>query len=128
MRWLGVTIGLLAASVSLVAWVYLRDRNTSQRGRGPERTVARADAAASLAVINGRGCRSDCAAELVERRQPGRWLARITVRGQTQCVEIDLDTFAIGSRHGLSGVQPSRCPDGAIGGARAGAGQKPVSH
>lgn len=110
MRWLGVTIGLLAASLSLVAWVYLRDRDTSG-WRPPERPIALADATAALAAFAGRGCHSNCAAELLERRQPGRWLARITVRGQTQCLEIELDTFAVASRHGLSGVQPSRCAD-----------------
>jgi hypothetical protein len=109
MRWLAVTIGLLAASLSLAAWVYLRDRDTSG-WRGPERPIALADVTAALGAFGGRGCHSACAAKLLERRQSGRWLARITVRGQTQCLEIDLDTFASDSRHGLSGVQPSRCP------------------
>jgi hypothetical protein len=110
MRWLGVTIGLLAASFSLVAWVYLRDRDTSA-WRPYQRPIARADARTALAAVDGSGCRSDCAAELLERRQSGRWLARITVRGETQCLEIDLDTFAVSSTRGLSGVQPRRCPD-----------------
>jgi hypothetical protein len=104
-RWLGVTIGLLAVSLSLAAWVYLRDRETST-WHPPERPIALADATAALAAFGGGGCHSDCAADLLERRQPGRWLARITVRGQTQCLEIDLDRFALNSRHGLSGVQP----------------------
>jgi hypothetical protein len=108
MRWLGVTIGLLAAGLSLVAWVYLRDRDTSG-WRPPERPLARADATTVLAAIDGGDCHSDCAAELLGRRQSGRWLARITVRGQTQCLEINLDTFSFGSQHGLTGVQPSRC-------------------
>jgi hypothetical protein len=30
MRWLLATIALLAASACLVAWIYLRDRDTSQ--------------------------------------------------------------------------------------------------
>jgi hypothetical protein len=126
MRWLGVTIGLFAATLSLAAWVYLRDRDSSG-SRPPERPLAHADAAAALAAVAGSGCHSGCAAELVERRQSGRWLARITVRGQTQCLEIDLDTFAVDSRHGLSGVEPSRCADRPIGGARAGARESPAS-
>ncbi len=117
MRWLGVTIGLLAASLSLAAWVYLRDRETSG-WRPSERSIALADATTALAAFAGRDCHSHCGAELLERRQPGRWLARIGVRGQTQCLEIDLDTFAAGARYGLSGVHPSRCADRPIGGAR----------
>ena len=109
MRWLGVTIGLLAASLSLVAWVYLRDRDASP-WHPSERPIARADATAALAAFGGHGCYSDCAAELLERRQPGRWLVRITARGQTHCLQIDLETFAVSSTRGLAGVQPTRCP------------------
>jgi hypothetical protein len=109
MRWLGITIGLLAVSLSLIAWVYLRDRGTSQ-WRPSERAIASADATAVLAAIDGPGCHPDCAAELLGRRQSGRWLARITVRGQTQCLEIELDAFALGPEHALAGVQPSQCP------------------
>ncbi len=38
MRWLLVTIALLAASACLVGWVYLRDRDTNWRP--PERHLA----------------------------------------------------------------------------------------
>jgi hypothetical protein len=107
-RWLGVTIGLLAASLSLVAWVYLRDRDTSGWRRS-ERPIALADAAVALAAFGGPGCHRDCGVELLEHQQSGHWFARITTRGQTQCLEINLATFAFNSRHGLTGVRPSRC-------------------
>ncbi len=109
MRWLGVTAGLLSASLCLVVWIYLRDRDTSN-WRPPERQLARVDATAALTALSGaEPCRSGCAAELLGRTQPHRWLVRVTVRGRPQCLQIDLDTFAFSRQHGLSGVQPSRC-------------------
>jgi hypothetical protein len=107
MRWLGVTAGLLAASASLVAWVYLRDRDTSG-WRLPERQIVRADTAATLTAFAGPDCRPGCAAQLLGRTQPHRWLVRITVRGRSLCLQIDPDVFAVSPR-GLDGVQPSRC-------------------
>ncbi len=38
MRWLYITIALLAASACLVGWIYLRDRDTNWRP--PERHLA----------------------------------------------------------------------------------------
>jgi hypothetical protein len=108
MRWLCATVGLLAASACLLAWVYLRDRDPSS-WRVPEGQLARADAAAVLAALTGAGCR-DCTAEPLRRTQPRLWLVRVTVRGRAQCLQIDLDTFAVSRQHGVSGAQPSRCP------------------
>jgi hypothetical protein len=107
MRWLCVTVGLLTASLCLVAWIYLRDRDTSG-WRLPERQIVRADAAVALAAFGGGDCRSGCAAELLGHTQPHRWLVRITVRGRSQCLQLDPSVFAV-IPHGLAGVQPSRC-------------------
>jgi hypothetical protein len=108
MRWLYATVCLLGASVCLIAWVYLRDRDPSS-WRPPEGQLARVDAKATLAALQGPVCRAGCTSELLGRVRTDRWLARITVRGRAQCVQIDLDTFASSEQHGLSGVQPSRC-------------------
>jgi hypothetical protein len=50
MRWLYLTLGLLATSVCLVGWIYLRDRDTSSYlPPGPtERQLAQIDATATL--------------------------------------------------------------------------------
>jgi hypothetical protein len=108
MRWLYVTAGLLSASFCLVAWIYLRDRDTSS-WRPPERQLVRVDAAVTLTALSGADCRSGCTAELLGRTRSHRWLVRVTVRGRAQCLQINLDTFAVSQQHGLSGVQPSRC-------------------
>jgi hypothetical protein len=107
MRWLCVTLGLLATCVCLVAWIYLRDRNTNWQP--PEPQLARVDATAVLTKLTDGYCRSGCAAEVLGHTRSHRWLVRITVRGQPQCLQIDLDTFATSRQHGLSGVQPSHC-------------------
>jgi hypothetical protein len=108
MRWLYVTLGLLSVSACLLAWVYLRDRDTNWRP--PEHQLARIDAAATLNVLGGE-CRSGCATKLLglKRTESHRWLMHVTVSGRTQCLQINLDTFAVSPQHGLSGVQPSRC-------------------
>jgi hypothetical protein len=108
MRWLGVTLGLLGACVCLVAWIYLRDRDASQQ-RLPERQIATADAARTLAAFGGADCGGRCAVKLVGRIDSHHWLVRITVRGHSQCLQLDLATFATDQRHGLVGVKPSHC-------------------
>ncbi len=108
MRWFYLTAVLLSASLGLVAWIYLRDRDTSN-WRPPERQIAHADATAALTALGGVDCRFGCATELLDRTQSHRWLVRITVRGRPQCLQIDLDTFAVSQQHGLSGVQLSPC-------------------
>ncbi len=107
MRWLGVTVGLLTASLCLVAWIYLRDRDTSN-WRLPERQIVSADATVMLDAFGGAGCGTGCAAELLGHTEPHRWLVRITVRGRSQCLQLDPTVFAV-IPHGLAGVQPSRC-------------------
>ena|ERR1700679_2218866 len=107
MRWLGLTAVLLGASLCLVGWVYLRDRDPSS-WRAPEGQAARVDARTALAALEGPECPRGCRARVIGRLQAGRWLVRVTLHGRAQCVQIDLDTFAIG-QHGLVGVRSSSC-------------------
>ncbi len=107
MRWLGLTAGLLCASLLLVTWVYLRDRDSSS-WRPPEGQLARADARTTFAVLSGARCRPGCGVQVIGQIRPQRWLVRLTLRGQPQCLRIDLDTFTTGPR-GLYGITPSRC-------------------
>jgi hypothetical protein len=108
MRWLGITLGLLGACVCLVGWIYLRDRDTAN-WRLPERQIATADAARTLAAFDGADCAQQCAVKLVGRLDSHHWLVRITVQGRSQCLQLDLATFATDQRHGLAGVEPSGC-------------------
>jgi hypothetical protein len=109
MRWLFVTVGLLLASVCLVGWIYLRDHDTSG-WRPSERQRVQSDASTALIVISDAGCRSGCATEVLGRTRPHRWLVRLTVRGRSRCLQIDVDTFRVSQRHGFTGVQSRRCP------------------
>jgi hypothetical protein len=109
MRWLFVTIGLLSASVCLLAWVYFRDRDTSS-ARPPERQIVHIDTEAALTVLGKADCRSGCAVQRLAHTPPHRWLVRVTVEGRPECLQIDLDTFSASPQHGLSGALPSRCP------------------
>ncbi len=109
MRWLGVTVGLLCASACLLAWVYLRDRDTAD-WRPPARQLAGADARATAAALAGASCDAGCATELLAHTSSGVWLVRLDLRRRRpQCLRIDPDTFASGP-HGLSGVRAARCP------------------
>jgi hypothetical protein len=107
MRWLGLTVALLSASVALLAWVYLRDRDTAG-WRPPQRQLVRADARVAAAALTGASCHAVCAAEPLARVSSDVWLVRIDWRPRPRCLLIDLGTFAIGPR-GFSGVRSTRC-------------------
>jgi hypothetical protein len=108
MRWLGLTVALLSASAALLAWVYLRDRDTAD-WRPPQRQLARADAQVAAAALTGASCHAGCVTELLARVSSDGWLVRLDSRGRPQCLRIDLGTFATGPR-GFSGVRSIRCP------------------
>jgi hypothetical protein len=108
MRWLLLTLLLLAGSAGLLGWVYLRDRDTHWQPSEPQ--LAYAAAEGTLSELGGAGCTVGCSAEALTRLAPHRWLARITVKGKTRCVQIDLLIFTIYGPHGLKGVTPHRCP------------------
>jgi hypothetical protein len=109
MKWLGVTVGLLLASLLLVGGIYLRDRDSSP-WMPPQRSLARSEAATVLASLSGPGCGERCAAELVTRPRPGHWVFRITVRQTTECVDIDVAAFSFSRGQDLSGVKAVACP------------------
>jgi hypothetical protein len=107
MRWLYTTLGLLSASVCLVAFVYLRDRDTSGSRPG-EYETAHADGVDTLVAL-GHGDCAGCTTQVLSRIGPRRWLVRITVEGRAQCLQIDLARFASTRDHGLTGVRRVRC-------------------
>jgi hypothetical protein len=107
MRWLYVTIALLATSCCLVAWIYLRDRDTAN-ARAPEQQLARADATTANDIL-GANCRSHCATELLGRTGPHSWLVRVRLKGRPECLEIDIETFAVSEQSGMSGFQRRSC-------------------
>ena len=108
MRWLLLTLVLLASSVGLLGWVYLRDRDTHWQPTEPQ--LAYAAAEGTLGELGGVGCSVGCSAEALTRLAPYSWLARITVRDRTRCVQIDLQTFNLHGPHAPVGVEPHRCP------------------
>jgi hypothetical protein len=105
MRWLFVTLVLLAGSASMLGWIYLRDRDTDWRP--PERQLVRADVAIALSELPRGDCPHGCETEVL-RHTGSRWLVRITVKGQARCIDVNLQTFEP-SEHGLSGIQPTPC-------------------
>jgi hypothetical protein len=109
MRWLCATVGLLIVSLCLLGWIFLRDRDTSS-WQPPEHQLAQVDANNVLNVLGG-ACPAGCPTRLLglHRTKSHHWLMRITVSRKTQCLEINLDTFAVSQQRGLSGVKPSRC-------------------
>jgi hypothetical protein len=107
MRWLGATVGLLAACVALVGWIYLRDHST-ESWHPPAGQAARADAATVLAALDGDGCRHHCGVQLLGSTRHGDWIAQITLGAHPQCFAIDVAAFSNG-QHGLTGVEPVSC-------------------
>jgi hypothetical protein len=107
MKWLGVTVALLAASAVLVTWIFLRDRHVPD-WRPSQSAVAHEDARAVLASLEGYHCHSGCDYQLLSSSGV-RWLARVRVPWATRCFEIDVKTFEYSPTHGLSGIQRVRC-------------------
>ncbi len=109
MKWLGVTVALLAASAFLVAWIYMRDRHVTN---WLESDAARAhqDARTVLSALEGYHCHKGCDYRVVDHSSGSHWLARIDVPWSTRCFEIDVNTFAFSPEHGLSGIEQVKCP------------------
>jgi hypothetical protein len=110
MKWLVVTLALLAASTALVAGITLRDLDTS--AGLPQRTIAHSDALSVAADLGGT-CPRGCAVRLLGHPRADHWTERIEVYTVTECVDIDVRTFANDELHGLSGVTKVDC-DGAL--------------
>jgi hypothetical protein len=108
MKWLLLTLVLLASSAGLLGWIYLRDRDT--HWHTSESQLASSAAEGALNELGGAGCTFGCSASVLANPAPHHWLARITVRGKTRCVQIDLWAYTTNGPHGLTGVEPHRCP------------------
>lgn len=108
MRWLGVTVALLAASAFLAVGIYLRDRHFSD-WRPSQSALAHADARTLLATLEGYHCHRHCNYQLISHVGGHHWLARINVRSRALCVNIDVAAFAFNPPDHLSGVEQIRC-------------------
>jgi hypothetical protein len=108
MRWFGVTVALLAASALLVAWIYLRDRHTSN-WQPSQAALAHADAATVLAALQGYHCHRGCTFKLLGHSRGPHWLARINLRSDSRCFDIDVKAFAFSPQQGLSGIEQISC-------------------
>lgn len=108
MKWLAVTIGLLAMSGSLIVWIYFHDRDAS-RPFAPERSLAHADAV-SAGNVGGLACGQErCTVAVLTSPRPHVWLTRIADGSRARCFEIDLYTFSMHEHHGPSGVRAVAC-------------------
>jgi hypothetical protein len=116
MRWLYLTIALLASSACLVGWIYLRDRDTNWQPS--EAQLAHADAAKILSSLRDPDCHPRCAAKLLGSTQPHLWLLSVTMGGRTRCLQIDVATFRV-APGGLLEVPLSRCTVHPAGRAKA---------
>lgn len=108
MKWLVVTIGLLGATAALVAWIYLRDRDTAN-WRPPERSLAYGDTVTARDVMSFP-CGGRCSVTVLGNPVPHRWLTRIASPWRARCYEIDVDTFEVSQQSGMTGIHAVGCP------------------
>ncbi len=106
MRWMGLTVALLAATAALLAWVYLRDRDLSG-WQAQEAVLAKEDAAMA---VGGGACRGACRVRLLGQTGPHRWLISVAVARHRQCLQVDPNRFTVSSLEGDTGITPDRCP------------------
>jgi hypothetical protein len=107
MKWLAATVALVGASVALVLGIYFRDRDPGHWLPSQPR-AAHLDAMAVAAEIGGT-CPRDCRVKLLGHPRANHWTERITVPTATECVDINVLTFATDETHGVAGVTAIRC-------------------
>jgi hypothetical protein len=107
MKWLVMTLALLAASAALVSGIYLRNRDPSH-WLPPGPIVAHHDAMAIAAAIGGT-CPRDCIVKLLGHPRTDHWTERIDIPTASECVDINVLTFATDEVHGISGVTKVGC-------------------
>jgi hypothetical protein len=107
MRWLAVTVAFLAAIAGLVGGIYMRDR-VGNLPLPHQRSVAHTEAEAILASIAGSRCQP-CGVSLLSQPRRGHWLARISTKQSTQCVDISLLAFTWKRDRGFTGVTSVSC-------------------
>lgn len=108
MRWFGVTIALLVASALLVIGIYVRDRHISN-WRPSQAALAHHDAAVVLSALEGYHCHRGCSFKVLGHSRGSDWLARIRVRSDSRCFDIDVRAFAFSAQQGLSGIEQISC-------------------
>lgn len=109
MRWLAVTVALLATCGGLMAWSYTRDRVTGPAGV-TERFEAQAQARHLLDLVNGdRGCAGRCSSTVLGREGPRVWDVVLDTGRWRGCYRVALDEFTATAAHGLRGVQRRPC-------------------
>ncbi len=107
MRWLGLTVAFLAATVALLAGIYLRDR-VAHPPLPHQQSVAQREAEAVLASLAGSHCQP-CGVALLRQSRHGHWLAQITIKQSVQCININVENFTWDAEHGFSGVTSVSC-------------------
>jgi hypothetical protein len=109
MRWLALTLGLVAACATGAAWIYLRDWERP-RPDAMQRLRARAAAQALFCCARRRDTCSDCRIEVLDARGPRRWRIRIVGAAATRCFTLDLDAIHASPTRSPAGVRPTGCP------------------
>lgn len=109
MGWRRVTVALVAVSLALVAWMYLRDRAgyTTQQA---ERAHAGIDAERVFNLVEPtRACGGRCSIELLDQVAPHRWRIRLRAPAWQRCFVLNVNAFTYLPQSGLGGLRLSRC-------------------
>jgi hypothetical protein len=108
MRWLAITLGLLAACVGLAGWIYLRDRDTDQLRNLPL-LEARSDALLILDRLTGQARCGGCGADVSRRSGTRLWRVRLRGPFGQRCFTLNLDEFAMSADRGMTGIKSAAC-------------------
>jgi hypothetical protein len=109
MIWRYVTASLVAASVALLGWMYVRDR-APYSPHEAERAQAGLDAERFLSAFGpSRACRGHCSVNLVRKIAPHQWLFQFRSPTWQRCFVLSVNAFTYRPQSGLSGVRSSGC-------------------
>jgi hypothetical protein len=107
--WRCVTVALVAVSVALITWMYLRDR-ASYTPQQAERAHAELDAERVLrSLALPSACDGHCSIDLMERVAPHRWRVRFRGPAWQRCFVLNVSAFAYRPQSGLSGLRLIGC-------------------
>lgn len=110
MIWRLATALIVALTVTLVGFMYLRDRDTSA-ARLDERRLAAADGREVLGSLTTvQSCAGGCRADAIDRVAPSVWRVRLQTPTWRRCFELQIRAFGYSPETGFRGLRSVSCP------------------
>jgi hypothetical protein len=108
-RWLALTLGLVATCATGAAWICLRDWERP-RPDAIQRLRAHETARTLFCCAQRHRTCPDCRIEVLDAHGPRRWRIRVVGAAAARCFTLDLDASRPSPTRAPAGVRPTSCP------------------